>query len=396
MKPAHALGPEVRVARNSLLRAARFWGKVGAAREVGDSAPLAPKETAMHSEGLCAEYRAYTSSLDETLRLYARFAPLPRPAPLLLSMHGWHGAVKSEHKDNVPTPPTQVFFVVSPEMRGRGDSQGKPDANGLELQDAVDALGAARLLYPRAVADLPPRLQGGSGGGGNVLGIVGKFPDLFTAAICECGISDYALWYRHDTVGEFRDELKDAGWIGGDPAGNPEAYLSRGGRTTAMNLLTPLLIVHGTVDPRVPFEQAQAYSDALSAHGKAHLLTMFALPGVGTPGHFGGMTEEMAARRTALRAEHWQQHVRAPELPAAGTFVVAGFLVTRRFTVRLESADQVALLDYDLDHSRFALWAPSCRLAQLRVEGETTHRAVPCQPMSLPEFRNRIAVPESD
>ncbi|MEI6423608.1 MAG: prolyl oligopeptidase family serine peptidase [Lentisphaerota bacterium] len=303
---------------------------------------------------MSASYKSYDSSVDPALNLHARFAPLTQPAPLLLWMHGWHGNIKSGHKDNVTPPDEETFFKVQPEMRGRGDSGGKPDANGWELQDAVDALAAARKHYPNAVADLAPRLHGGSGGGGNVLGILGKFPDLFSSAVCECGISDYALWYSHDTVGEFRDEMKDAGWIGGDPLTNPEAYLSRGGRTTAKNLLTPLLMLHGTADKRVPFEQAEAYMDALRNNGKSQLVRLQEFPGVGAPDHFSDMTEEMNKLRKKLIAEHHLRNSQAPRLPESGEFVVAGYLKTSRFEVSLESVDQVALLHYDLPRQNFA------------------------------------------
>ncbi len=347
----------------------------------------------MSSIDLFASYLPYKSSLDTALRLYARFEPLDHPASLLLLMHGWHGNVKSSHRDNVTPPASAVFFRVQPEMRGRGDSSGRPDANGLELQDAVDTLDAARALYPNSVADVPPRLHGGSGGGGNVLGVLGKFPDLFASAVCESGISDYALWYCHDTVGEFRDEMNGASWIGGDPQTNPEAYLSRGGRTTAMNLLTPLLMIHGTADERVPFEQAEAYMDTLSLHGKENLAHLQKFTGVGKPEHFSGMTEEMTSLRKSLTTAHHHQNSQAPLLPKSGKFVVAGYLKTSRFEVHLENVDQVALLEYNLNTWSFLLHAPTCKQAILRISGESRISSIPCCHIPLADFCRTIGVP---
>ncbi|MCX7824871.1 MAG: prolyl oligopeptidase family serine peptidase [Verrucomicrobiae bacterium] len=205
--------------------------------------------------GATLEYRAYPSSQDPSPKLYANFIKPDQPRPILLSMHGWHGQAKRKHADNVETVTSQPWFVIEPDMRGRGDSTGKPDANGWELQDAVDAVEFAKKEYAPLIAT--PEcvyLTGGSGGGGNVLGLVGKFPDYFCAAVCECGISDYGLWFEHDRKGEFRDELEGKGWIGGTPRTNPEAYASRGGLTTVSNLLTPLAITHGELDPRCPVE----------------------------------------------------------------------------------------------------------------------------------------------
>lgn len=347
-----------------------------------------------HPPAPVATYREYRSSVAAGPRLFARFAPLDHPAPLLLWLHGWHGNIKSGHKDNVTPPTEEIRFKVQPEMRGRGDSGGQPDANGWELQDAVDALRAAREFYPQGVTDAPPRLHGGSGGGGNVLGILGKFPDLFAAAVCECGVADYALWYAHDAVGEFRDDMRDAGWIGGDPHSNPEAYLSRGGRTTARNLLTPLLLVHGTADNRVPFEQAEAYMDALRRNGKGDLARLQAFPGVGVPDHFSGMTEEMQALRKRLIAAHQTRHSRRSVLPESGEFVVAGYLRTSHFEVELETVDQIALLRYDLTGRKFTFQAPSCKQARVRLAGEPQWQSVSCQTITLSGFCDAVGVPD--
>ncbi len=341
-----------------------------------------------------ALYASYPSTFEDALLLYARFQPaLSPPAPLLIHMHGWHGNVKHGHTDNVQPCRHGNYNLVQPEMRGRGDSAGKPDANGAELWDAVDAIPAAReILGERIDAQVPPLLWGGSGGGGNVLGMVGKFPDLFAAAVCECGISDYALWHAHDTVGEFRDELEGAGWIGGNPTNNPEAYLSRGGRTTAMNLMIPLFIVHGELDNRVQYEQATAYRDALHAHGKAELLELLNLPGVGASGHYGGITDEQETARNDGISAHLAAHRTMPVLPDRGRFVVAGYLCTRRFTVRLPSIDHVALLDYDLTRNTFHLHAPTASSARILL-ADGSEVEVATQPVSLAELCNHLRVP---
>lgn len=342
---------------------------------------------------LPACYRRYTSSLDPDLDQYALFTQTPQPAPQLLRMHGWHGQVKSQHTDNVQADIAGDFNHIHPEMRGRGDAHGTPDANGWELQDAVDALAAHASFYPQSVLmDHPPLLWGGSGGGGNVLGLLGKFPDLFAAAVCECGISDYGLWHAHDDVGEFRDELEQAGWIGGDPTGNTEAYLSRGGRTTARNLLTPLVMVHGEVDPRVPFEQATAYVDVARRHSRDGLVQLISFPTVGHPGHYGGITPAQQTQRQTAIADHLAAHHGAPVLPTMGSLVVAGYVRTREFALVLESIDHIARLDYDLAADTFALQAPSSRRATLtRPNGKTTE--LNCASVDLQDLCQWLAVP---
>jgi pimeloyl-ACP methyl ester carboxylesterase len=338
-----------------------------------------------------AFYSSYGSSIDHQLRLFAQFTPAAEPAPMLINMHGWHGNIKDGHTDNVDPCTCGRFTMIAPEMRGRGDSSGRPDANGWELYDGVDVLDACRRSMPAAVSSsAAPRLWGGSGGGSNVLGLLGKFPDLFSAAVCEVGVSDFGLWFLHDAVGEFCDEMEGAGWIGGNPTTRPEAYLSRGGRTTAMNLLTPLLMIYGMADPRVPFEQATVYLDAARAHQRDHLITTLFFPGVGHPGHYGGLDEAGHQKRQESVTAHLNQHGQAPQLPEKGTLVVAGYLVTKRFAVMLESVDCVALLEYDLSCLQFTLHAPSSRTAKIWMTGCAEWDSMECQPLPLADIKKRL------
>ena len=237
-----------------------------------------------------SEYRAYPATSDPALRLFARFSCATPTGILLVKMHGWHGQVKTAHSDNIPNSAANGYFVVEPEMRGRGDATGSPDCNGWELQDVIDAVEFAKRHYRDRIAS--PQivlLSGGSGGGGNAYALVGKFPDYFSAAVMESGISDYLLWHVFDAKGEFRDEMEGVNgkdpkgrkpWIGGSPAMNSEAYRSRGGLTTVANLLTPSLLIHGAEDLRVPALHARLWAGAAQGQGHGPLVTYHELAGV--------------------------------------------------------------------------------------------------------------------
>jgi pimeloyl-ACP methyl ester carboxylesterase len=312
-------------------------------------------------------YLPYPSSVQPDLTLYADFRVPAEPRRLLVTTHGWHGQIKQAHSDNVPTETADPdWFTIAVEMRGRGDSGGKPDCNGWELQDVVDAVDFARRTYPDSILypDLVT-LIGGSGGGGNVMGLVGKFPDFFCRARAECGIGDYGLWYRNDKVGEFRDEMDV--WMGTTPELDPEAYASRGGVTTAGNLCAPLLIIHGDSDRRVPAEQSRAYVDAARRAGKGYLVTYYELKGVGHPGHYGGSTPAQTEFRLKTGEAFIQTEPTPAAIPEKGLFMVAGFIRTRHFEVELESINRVAELHYDLKRNRFKLFALKPCQAKLRV-----------------------------
>lgn len=239
-------------------------------------------------------------------------------------------------------------------MRGRAFSEGNPDCNGWELLDVIDAVNYVRKHYEECIIDPDVvYFEGGSGGGGNAYAIVGKFPDFFAAATAMCGIADYAVWYENDAIGEFRDELDV--WIGFPPQIDPEAYMSRSGITLADNLLTPLFIAHGDTDIRVPVEHARMYMDRIHKLEFNDRVSYLELEGVGTREHWGNASEEQMRQMMEL-SERNRIHNAAPiQIPDQGSFIVAGYLITKKFAVVLNTLDQVAIVHYDLNKNEFTV-----------------------------------------
>lgn len=342
---------------------------------------------------LLREYRDYPSSVEAKLRLFARFECAAPSGVLLVNMHGWHGSVKIPHADDVADPLARNYFVISPEMRGRGEATGQPDCSGWELQDVVDAVNFARRNYRDRIAS--PEivfLSGGSGGGGNVLALLGKFPDMFAAARVYYGVSDYALWHTFDRKGEFRDELEGVAgrdpkgrlpWIGGSPETNPEAYHSRGGLTTVANLLTPTLVFHGSDDARVPVLHARLWVGAAHGAGRGTLVTYHEQAGVGDNRlHNANETREQLTFRNQTGEDFLRTHRISPALPERGSFVVAGYLKTSRFEVILDSIDRVGRVDYDLPAGRIEVFATTARTAEVRLcqpDGTWKHSKIECR-----------------
>lgn len=343
------------------------------------------------------EYREYPSSQDPALRLFAQFSCQTPTGLLLVKMHGWHGQVKTAHSDNIDDPADRGYFAIAPEMRGRGDATGNPDCNGWELLDVVDAVEFARTHYRDRLSE--PRLvylSGGSGGGGNVFALLGKFPDTFAAARATSGISDYALWHAFDRKGEFRDELEGKWaknprqwkpWIGGTPETNAEAYRSRGGLTTIGNLLTPTIVFHGSDDVRVPAAHARLWVGAALGLGRGALVTYHEFPGVGDHrDHFARETAAQKSFRARAGTDFLARFRVPPVLPPRGHFVVAGYLKTSSFEVILDSIDRVAELDYDLSANRFVLRAATAKRATLRLrnaDGTSAESELMCRPPAL-------------
>lgn len=264
------------------------------------------------------------------------------PSPVLLLSHGWHMSVKPPVENSVN--PHEGFLTVQVDMRGREYSTGKQDCNGYELYDFYDAYQYVIRNYRSFISDASQvYYEGGSGGGGNGYALVGKFPDLFCSAVISCGISNYAEWFEQDTIGEFRDEMLP--WIGCDPQQNMEAYKSRSGITTVKNLLTPVYVIHGETDVRVPVSHARNFvQKARESNKEVYYLE---LEHVGTRSHWGNITEEQELARSEFSCKGLASK-KPPQLPDKGELLVPGYLVTKYFSVFLDSIDSVGLIKYDI------------------------------------------------
>lgn len=291
----------------------------------------------------------YPSTVTPDLRLAARVRKPPNPSYILASTHGWHHGIPAvdEPVGLYEADYAEDFLLVEVDMRGRPHSDGVPDCNGSELRDVIDAVDQVRSRYAEHVLD--PSVvyfDCGSGGGGNALALAGKFPDFFTAVTALCPIADYGLWYEQDAPGEFRDEMEV--WIGGSPQDNPHGYRSRSGLSLVENLHSPLLIIHGADDIRIPSEHSRRYVDAAERLGKSDLVTYVELAGVGNEDHFGNATMEHQRLIAQHRRSHVTKHRTPPRLAPRGDLVVGGYVSTRQFIVGLESMDDVATISYDL------------------------------------------------
>jgi len=280
--------------------------------------------------------REYNSSIDRNLKLTAEFHVPSSPKPLCLFFHGWHMTAASSRKAGSIQPLLEDFFLVNVDMRGRGGSSGKPDASGHELIDGLDALAYAEGKWKEKVSGEAVFAVGGSGGGGNVLALSGKAPDLFSAAVSWAGMSDYAAWYRGDMKGRYRDEMEEKGWIGGSPDTNPGGYLSRSGIALVGNVFTKLFLIHGRKDAAVPVASAEMYEARAKELGKGNISV-----------HYNDMGHSSMEWRLALA--HLKENKSLPRIPGKGRLLVHSFLALRSFWLVLGEPSEMGYADYTLD-----------------------------------------------
>ncbi len=293
----------------------------------------------------------YESSQTPDIKLCMTVCKPERPSNIMLTTHGWHMSMpKYEPNDDKPSS----YLLVYVDMRGRAFSDGSQDCNGLELYDVIDACEYVKEHYKEYISD--PEVvyfQGGSGGGGNCYAILNKFPDYFAAAASMCGPSDYMEWYDDDPIGEFQDELDV--WIGkrGEKGSYNEAYASRSGLYGLENLITPLFIAHGNADKRVPVSHAHRYLERARELGKDRLISYYELEGVGTKDHWTGATEEQMRTMGIGTSKVFNENRTPLHIPRKGKLIVQGYLVTKHFSVFLDSIDCMGEMIYDLDADSF-------------------------------------------
>ncbi|MEQ8836824.1 MAG: hypothetical protein RID07_08475, partial [Lacipirellulaceae bacterium] len=102
----------------------------------------------------------------------------------------------------------QGFFSILVAMRERDGSDGKRDSGGLEIYDIFDAVEAIKAMpqYAGRFNDNIKYVTGYSGGGGNTMSALTKFPDYWNAGASFVGMSDYGYdnpdgWYYNGAGG---------------------------------------------------------------------------------------------------------------------------------------------------------------------------------------------------
>lgn len=310
----------------------------------------------------------YESSVTPGLRLGMVVQKPRKPGYLLIRTHGWH--MSAPEYRPMTTPVSEEYLIVSVDMRGRAYSQGRADCNGLELFDVIDAAEYVKKHYSEWLINTETAyFESGSGGGGNALALAGKFPDYFSAITALYPIADYEQWYREDKNGEFRDEMDV--WIGCGPDKNPQAYASRGGRTVAPNVITPIYIAHGEMDGRISVQQSREYVQALRKSGRNPEIQFRELPGMGGHDHLENVPEELRRQIARESDANRRSHRMPPSLPESGDLIVAGYLSTKFFTVFLSNIDEVTVLHYDLKEKRFSMiGGKDCTARLILASGE--------------------------
>jgi dipeptidyl aminopeptidase/acylaminoacyl peptidase len=195
----------------------------------------------------------------------------PGPFPVIISIHG---GPEGQYRPNFSA--TLQYFatelgaaVLAPNVRG-SSGYGKTYVtldNGMKREDSVADIGAL-LDWIATRPELDAHrvgVYGGSYGGFMVLSCLTHFPDRLSAAIDLVGISNFVSFLKN-TSG-YRQDLRRVEY--GDER-DPEmrAFLERiSPLTNVGRIRTPLFIVQGLNDPRVPYTESEQMLDAVKKSG---------------------------------------------------------------------------------------------------------------------------------
>lgn len=201
------------------------------------------------------------------------------PCPVLIEVHG--GPESQRRLQYASAVPTDQFIrslgimVLSLNVRGStgyGKAYSHLDDKSLRLDSVRDVAAAVEWLRSRTDA-IPDKVgvMGQSYGGFMTLASVAFHPDLWAAAVDVVGIANFVTFLER--TGPWRRKIRS------DEYGFLETDRDMLERISPLNhvdkIVTPLFVLHGRNDPRVPLFEAEQIASALEHRGQVVELRVF-------------------------------------------------------------------------------------------------------------------------
>lgn len=318
-------------------------------------------------------------------------------APIAVVMHGYSGTTGKlgEVRGNAQYLRDKGFFAVSVALRERDGSDGVRDSGGLEIYDICDAVEAVKRDYSAFVNPEVVYLTGYSGGGGNTMAAVCKFPNAFNAAAAFFGMSDYGYdltngWYFSGASSSHQAQMRtDIGNPTGGVDSVRDRYHARASNlASANNPYTEIhLFVNANETTCPPVNDLTFYSNAVSqadfpgefsninVHvGQSGLYQDFDADGTNDANELQYWPHGAPTQDQQDAAESWfMARLLAGQIPrralnAADTLHVAGFVKTSCFECRVGDGQQGMLqLDYALASTGMTFHASVLSLDKTRT-----------------------------
>jgi len=158
------------------------------------------------------------------------------------------------------------YGILAPNVRG-SKGYGKEYINLDNYKNRMSAVADYKAAAEYLIQNSLSRngmigIKGTSYGGYVVLACITEYPDLFSAAVDQVGIANFVTFLNNTR--DYRREIREAEY---GPLSDEEFLNSISPIHKADRIKTPLLIIHGENDPRVPVGEARQMIDAITAGG---------------------------------------------------------------------------------------------------------------------------------
>jgi len=200
--------------------------------------------------------------------LFRPRTPARAPTPVVVSIHG---GPESQYVPSFNAVTQYLvhrgYAVVAPNVRG-STGYGKRFEHLDDRRKRLDSVRDLEALHGwiGAVGGLDPTravLNGGSYGGYMVLAGLALQPDLWAAGVDIVGISSLVTFLENTSSWRRRFREREYGWLETDR----EFLIEASPITHVDRMRAPLLIIHGSNDPRVPLGEAEQIHDVLTSKG---------------------------------------------------------------------------------------------------------------------------------
>jgi dipeptidyl aminopeptidase/acylaminoacyl peptidase len=157
------------------------------------------------------------------------------------------------------------YAILAPNVRGStgyGRAYSQLDDVELRMDSVADLAAGARWLHASGIADAARiAVLGGSYGGFMVLAALTSYPDLWAAGVDIVGIANFVTFLEH--TGAWRRALREAEY---GSLEHDRALLEAISPIHKVDQIrTPLLVIHGANDPRVPIGEAEQIVASIKA-----------------------------------------------------------------------------------------------------------------------------------
>ncbi|MFZ5980906.1 MAG: S9 family peptidase [Candidatus Zixiibacteriota bacterium] len=190
-----------------------------------------------------------------------------QPVPFIVDAHGGpEGQFQPYFQRNIQYFLLNGYGILAPNPRG-SSGYGREYLNLDNYKNRKNSLkdyeaGVNYLIENNYTAPGMIAIRGGSYGGYVVMGMITEYPDLFSAAVDVVGIVNFQTFLENTKA--YRRALRESEY---GPLTDPEFLKEISPIHKAHLIKTPLLVVHGENDPRVPVGEARQVIQAVQDNG---------------------------------------------------------------------------------------------------------------------------------